>query len=131
LETGQICMFYEDVMDAINKMVNANPKGLSIKQIAMELWPSRNPDTARSAFSRGINPENNDVNLNPEELDKAMEITGAPEHIIYYLCDKYSFERPAKKDKARFEKEIKQQLKGVQDQLISISRQVNQLEKVK
>lgn len=127
----QFPMFYEDVNDAISKMINGNPNGLSIKQIAMTLWPSRNPDTARSVLSRAMNPENHDVQISPEELDKIIEITGAPEHLLFYLCDKYGFDRPARKDKEKFEKEIKKHIKDMQEQMSSIVRQLNQIEKMK
>ncbi|MEW6485778.1 MAG: hypothetical protein AB1423_14390 [Pseudomonadota bacterium] len=130
-DNGQIPMFYEDINDAISKMVNGNPNGLSIKQIAMTLWPSRNPDTARSVLSRAMNTENHDVQISPEELDKIMEITGAPEHILFYLCDKYGFERPPRKNKETFEKEMKKQVKGIQDQLGLLMRQLHQIEKMK
>lgn len=124
-------LFYEDIMDAIAKMVNGNPQGLSIKQIAMELWPARNPDTGRSTLSRSLSPEHHDQNLNPEELDKIMEITRAPEHVINYLCDKYGFERPSRKDKESFKKEVRQDLKGLMEQLKHISRKVETLESEK
>lgn len=130
-DNGQVPMFYEDIIDAILKMVNGNPKGLSIKQIAADLWPARNPDTARSALSRALNPENHDVQLNPEELDKTMEITEAPQHVIFYLCDKYGFERPAKKDKKTFQKEIKDKVSDLSSQVQALMKQIKTFENVK
>jgi hypothetical protein len=127
----QAPLFYEDIMDAINKMVNGNPKGLSLKQIAMDLWPARNPDTARSTLSRALNEENTEQNLNPMEIIKTMHITERPEDIIFYICDEFGYERPVKKDKERFEKVIKKQVKGIQDQVMFLSRQISQLEKMK
>ena len=124
----QTLLFYEDIMDAIIKMVNGNPKGLSIKQIAMDLWPSRNPDTARAAFSRALNEENNDVNLNPPELVKTMHITSRPEDIIYFLCDEFGFERPARKDKSTFEREVKGQVRDIQERIGAVLQELKRME---
>lgn len=128
---SQIPMFYEDIDDAIAKAVNTNPKGLNIKQIAMDLWPARNPDTARAAFSRAITPENNDVHLAPEEVVKTMEITEAPEHVIFYLCDRFGFERPKKKDTKTFEKAIKDEMHGLMESFKGIQYQIESLEKMR
>jgi len=125
---GQQHLYYDDIYDAINKMVHGNPEGLSIKQIAMTLWPARADDTARNVLSRALNPNENDVNLKPEELDKAMDICKAPEHIIFYFCDKYGFERPQKKDPASFKREVKTQLKNVQDELRHIARKLENIQ---
>lgn len=127
---GQSPLFYEGILDAINKSVNGNPKGLSIKQIAMDLWPSRNPDTARSVLSRTLNEET-DVHLNPQELVHLMKITEAPEHFIFFLCDEFGFERPSKKDKTTFEREIKSQVKTIQEQINTLMRELKQMESYK
>jgi hypothetical protein len=125
---SEIPLFYDGILDAINKTVNSNPKGLSIKQIAMDLWPSRNPDTARSVLSRALNEET-DVHLNPEEMVRIMKITECPEHIIFYLCDEFGFERPTRKNPENFKKEIKQDLKTLMEQLKALTRKVETLEK--
>ena len=127
----QIPLFYEDIMDAINRMVNANPNGLSMKQIAMDLWPACNPDTARSLLSRAITPESHDHNLNPEELNKVMEISGAPEHVIFYFCDKFGFERPRVKAPDSFEKDIKADLKTMTQMMKALVQKVDVMEKKK
>ncbi len=98
-------MFYEDVYDALQKTVSGNPQGLAMKQVASALWPTRNPETARSVLSRALNPENNEVKLGPEEIEKVMELCG-PEHVIFYLCDKFGFERPHKKRDLTLEEEV-------------------------
>jgi hypothetical protein len=127
---GQQPLFYEDIMDALNKMININPKGLTIKQIAMELWPSRNPDTARSVLSRAMNPEHHDHNLSPEELLQTMKITDAPEHIINFLCDEFGFERPPKKERGHFERTVKEGVKSIQEQLKQLTREIARMEKM-
>ena len=124
---GQTPLFYDGILDSINKIVNGNPKGLSIKQIAMELWPARNPDTARSVLSRTLNEET-DVHLNPQELVHLMKITEAPEHVIFFLCDEFGFERPCRKDKTTFEREIKSQVKTIQEQINNLLREMKQME---
>lgn len=128
---NKTALIYEDINDAISRMVNGNPMGISLKQIAMELWPSRNPNTARSALSRAMSSDYKDMRLSPQELDKLMEITGRPEDIIFFLCDKYSYERPAKKDKVSFEREIRSELKSLIDTLRHVKRKVEQLERMK
>jgi hypothetical protein len=124
-------LFYDDINDAISKMVNGNPEGLSIKQIAMDLWPSRNPDTARSAFSRAINSEQHDLNLRPEEVVKVMEITNRPEDVIFFLCDRFGFERPSKKERKSIEKSITSGIKSIQDQMRALMKEVQTLERTK
>lgn len=125
---AQAPLFYEDVIDAINKTVAGNAKGLSIKQIAADMWPARNPDTARSEFSRCLNPEDHSHNLDPEEIVRMMEITEAPEHMIFFLCDRFGFERPGVKDKDTFKRELKQGLKTAVDILKVVARGVEKLE---
>ena len=122
--------FYEDIYDALNKTVNGNPQGLSIKQVACELWPVRNPETARNTLCRALNPENQDSNLDPEEIIKIMELCG-PEHVLYFLCDHFGFVRPSRKDKKDFEREIKEGVDEVKKQLSSLLRKVEHLEKGK
>lgn len=122
-------MFYEDIYDALTKMVNSNPRGLSMKQIACELWPTRNPDTARSALSRGLNPENHDVHFSPEEMVKLMEICG-PEHVMFYICDRFLFERTTKKNKAAFEHEVKTNFKQLLDGVKQLGHKIEDLERM-
>lgn len=124
---NQTPLFYDGILDAINKAVNGNPKGLSLKQIAMELWPARNPDTARSVLSRTLNEET-DVHLNPQELLLLMKIIERPEDIIFFLCDEFGFDRPMKKDKESFKKEVKGDLKNIMENLKHLSRKVEALE---
>jgi hypothetical protein len=117
-------LFYEDVYDALNRTVTANPKGLSMKQIAADTWPARNPDTARSVLSRAINPESHDHNLAPDEMVRIMRVTEVPEHVIFFLCDEFGFDRPARKDKTTFERAVKSQLKNIQDQVSVLMREM-------
>ncbi len=122
-------LFYEDIYDALAKTVNCNSQGLSLKQIACELWPARHPDTARSVLSRALNPENHDVHLDPEEVVKLMEICG-PEHVLFFLSDRFLRERPAKKNKAVFEREIKTELRNLVDGVKQLGRKIEDLERI-
>lgn len=122
-------LFYEDIYDAMSKAANGNPRGLTLKQIACELWPSRNPDTARSVLSRALNPENVDAHLSPEDMVRFMEICGA-EHLMFFYCDRFGYERPAKKDKAAFEQEIKSELKNLVDGVAMLGRKMKELDRV-
>lgn len=122
-------IFYEDIYDALTKMVNTNPRGLNMKQIACELWPARHPDTARSALSRALNPENHDVNLDPEEMIKLMEICG-PEHVMFFLCDRFLFDRTTKKNKTTFEREVKTNFKSLLEGVKQLGQKIQDLEKI-
>jgi hypothetical protein len=127
---GTFPLFYEDIYDALVKAVNSDSRGLSMKQISCELWPARNPDTARGVLSRALNPENNDVRLAPEEIVRIMDICG-PEHVLFFLCDRFSYERPVRKEKAAFEREIKKGLKDLVDGVNMLGRKVEDLERMK
>lgn len=124
-------LIYDGIMDALNRMVWANPKGMSMKEIGIKLYPSKVPDTARNTLSRAISEEYGDVNLDPEELIKTMEITEAPEHIIYFMCDHFGFERPPRKNKNTFEKQIEQQFQSVLSQVGQIGRLIEGLRQLK
>lgn len=123
-------LFYEGPIEALNRTVKANHKGLSIKQIAGYLWPARNPDTARSVLSRCLNEET-DVHLDFEEIVKVMEVTETPEHIIFCLCDTFGFERPAKKNREDFKREIKTQIEDVSNILRALTDKVARMEALK
>lgn len=120
-------LFYEDIFDALNKTTNGNPQGLVLKQIASDLWPSRNPDTARSLLSRALNPENTDARLSPDEVVRLMDVCG-PEHVLFFLCDRFGFDRPVKKNRSKFEKEVKDIMKGLTEQMQHVARQIKALE---
>jgi predicted ribosome quality control (RQC) complex YloA/Tae2 family protein len=123
-------MFYEDIYDALRKTVDTNPRGLKIKTIACEIWPAKHPDTARSELSRSLNPEDRNANLRPEEIVRLMEVCG-PEHVLYYLCDRFIYERTMKKNKAGFEREMKSELKQLLDGVMHLGRKIEDLERIK
>lgn len=127
-DNGQEYLFFEDIYDALEKSIAAS--GKSKKDIAAKVYPGRKIETAMSLLSRAMTPENTDVNLNMEMLRVILYET-SPDHFINCLCDEFGFERPVKKDKDTFEKSIKKQVKGLQDQLVSLARQLNQMEKMK
>lgn len=124
-------LIYDGIMDALNRMVRANPTGMSMKAIGIKLYPSKVPDTARNTLSRAISEEYGDVNLNPEELVKTMEICNAPEHIIYFMCDHFGFERPPRKNKGSFEKQIEQQFQSVLTQVGHIGHLIEGLKQLR
>lgn len=109
-DNGQQPLFYEDIYDAIEKAIASS--GKTKKEIASILYPGRKIETATSLLSRALTPENTDVNLNIEMILTILKET-RPDDFIAYLCDEFGFERPIRKDKERFEKVIKKQVKGI------------------
>lgn len=73
--------------------------GKSKKEIAGIIYPGRKIETATSLLSRALTPENTDVNLNIEMIETIMTNTRADD-FIFYLCDKFGFERPKRKPAA-------------------------------
>ena len=124
-------LFYENIWDALGRTVNGNSKGYNIKQIGSRLWPAKEVDNARSTLSKAINQDNDTVNLDPEELVKTMEITEAPEHIIFFLCDYFGFDRPTRKNKTAFETQIKEQFQSVVSQVNNIGKLIEKLQQCK
>ena len=125
---GQQPLFYEDIYDAIEKAIGVS--GKTKKELAMILYPGRQIDTAKSLLSRALSPENTDVHLSIEMLITLLKETRSDD-FIYYLCDEFGFERPHKKDTASFEREIKNQVKGLKEQLNTIARGLEQMERTK
>ena len=125
---GQQPLFYEDIYEAIEKAIGVS--GKTKKELAMILYPGRQIDTAKSLLSRALSPENTDVHLSIEMLITLLKET-RPEDIIYYLCDEFGFERPHKKDTASFEREIKNKVRGLKEQLNGIARGLEQMERVR
>ena len=127
----QESLLCEGIMDAVSKMVYGNPKGLNLKQFGMSLWPAKNEDSARSEFSRAISEQYSNVNLTLEELEKVMDISGNPEVIVNYLCDRFGFDRPHKKNVATFEQGIEAKVGSLQTQLKDVMREIQNLAKLK
>ena len=124
-------LFYDSIWDALGRTVHSNTKGYNIKQIGSRLWPSKEVENARATLSKAINPDNESVNLDPEELIKTMEITEAPEHIIYFLCDYFGFDRPPRKNKTAFETQIKEQFQDVVSQVTNIGKLIEKMQQCK
>jgi len=127
-DNGQQPLFYEDPYDALNKSVASS--GKTKKDIASIVYPGRKIETAMSLLTRAMTPENTDVNLNIEMLFTIMRET-RPDDFLYFLCDEFGFERPARKEKEKFEREIKKQVKNLHDQVGSLMKQISQMERMK
>jgi hypothetical protein len=120
-------LFYEDIYDALQKMVHGNAYGFSMKEIAARLWPAKKPETARSTLSRAITEEYSDINLDPQEVEKSMEITGRPEDIIYYFCDKFGFERPVRKTRDSLKQEVMSRFGDIQELMKDLNKKMDKL----
>jgi hypothetical protein len=118
-------LFYDGPLDAVEKSiaVSGKPK----KAIAEAVWPGRQPETAKSLLSRALSPENTDVNLNVENLLTIMRET-RPDDFIYFLCDDFGFERPAKKTSDKIKSDIVEEVKQIRGHLAALLRQLPTLE---
>ncbi|HDK41278.1 MAG TPA: hypothetical protein ENH31_02875 [Nitrospirae bacterium] len=122
---GQRPLFYEDFYDALEQSLSAS--GKTKKEIAAILYPGRTIETAKSLLSRALTPENTDVNLSVEALLTIMKETSADD-IIYFLCDEFGFERPARKDKSTFEREVKGQVRDIQERIGAVLQELKRME---
>jgi len=120
-------LFYEDIYDALQKMVHGNAYDLRMKEIASSLFPSKKPETARNTLSRALAEEYPDVNLNPGEMVKLMELSGRPEDVIYYLCDRFNFERPPRKIRDSLKHEVMERFGDIQALMSDLSRKMDRL----
>lgn len=107
-------IYYDDVYEAVDLQILQS--GLSKKELAAHLWPGRSIETAKSLFSRAISPENTDVHLRVEHLIALMDQMGA-DHIINFLCDRYFFQRPEKRDPQAAELDKQEQMNQLVRQL--------------
>lgn len=89
-------LYYDDIYEAVDLQILKS--GLSKKELAAHIYPGRSIETAKSLFSRSLSSENTDVHLRVEHLIALMDQIGG-EHIINFLCDRYFFQRPQKRDK--------------------------------
>lgn len=128
MPNGQQPLFYDDGYDALEKSIAA--AGKTKKEVAAEIYPGRQIETAKSLLSRAMTPENTDVHLNLEMILTIMKLT-RPDDFIFYLCDTFSFDRPAKKDRRNLERQITGEMRNIQDQLKVLVRQVQALERTK
>jgi len=118
---------YEDAYDALNQSIAET--GRSRKEIASKVYPGRKIETAHSLFSRALTPENTDVHLTQEMIETIMEAT-RPDDYVFYLCDKFGFDRPPRKP-AALETDIRLNLQGMQRQMIELVKKMEKLEKVR
>lgn len=124
-DNGQQPLFYEDAYDAIEKAIAAS--GKTKKELAAVLYPGRQIETAKSLLTRALTPENTDVHLSIEMLLTILRETRSDD-FIYFLCDEFGFERPQRKDKESFKRDVKQDLKALIDQVKNLSRKVDVME---
>lgn len=103
-------IYYDDIFEAVDLQIMAS--GQSKKELAAHLWPGRRIETAKSLFSRALNPENTDVHLTVEQLMAMMDVIGA-EHVINFLCDRYFYQRPSKRDPQAQTLDRQQQVEGL------------------
>lgn len=101
-------LFYDGPYDALQKSIATS--GKPQKEIACHLYPGRDISTAKSLLSRAMSPENMDVHLSVEKIEAIMDET-RPDDFIFYLCDKYGFERPSRKTKKDIRREIQKRSK--------------------
>lgn len=125
---GQQPLFYEDIHEAIDCCIADS--GKTKKSLAMSIYPGRTPETAKSLFSRALSPENEDVRLSMEALLKLLDETN-PAHVINYLCDRYRFNRPERKERRSFEREAKQMFEQVTEGMKMLSHIMAEMDKEK
>lgn len=118
---------YEDGYEALEAAIAAT--GVSRKELAALCYPGRRIETAFSLFSRAMNPENTDVNLTNEQKEIILKRCRADDY-IYYLCDKYGFERPEKKKNA-IEVELRHSMMQMQKQMMDMMQKLEKIEKEK
>lgn len=121
-------LFYEDGYDALRWSIASS--GQPLKTIAITAYPGVKEETAQAKLSRALNSEYSDVNLNLELILTILDHTRA-EDFIYFLCDRYMFERPKRKEKDTIEENINIGLAKIQEQMKALSKQVAQLERLK
>lgn len=114
---------YDDVYDALGQSIAET--GRPRKALAARIWPGRKLSTAEGLFSRAMSPENTDVNLTEEMVEVIMEET-RPDDYIFYLCDKFGFERPLRKP-AALENRLLQNLAGMQKQMADMVKELEYL----
>ncbi len=118
---------YEDPYSALDQSIAAT--GKSKKEIAAIVYPGRRIETALSLLSRALTPENTDVNLNIEMIETIMSNT-RPDDFIYYMCDRFGFERPERK-KAALETELRMKMESMQRQMSEMFVMMKKMEKEK
>lgn len=121
-------LFYEGIYDAIESGISAS--GRTRKELASIIYPGRQIETAQSILTRALSPENTDVHFSIEALLTILRETRADD-FIYFLCDEFSFERPQRKDKETFKREMKQDMKSLTELVKQLTKKVDSLENTK
>ena len=120
--------YYDDIYEAIDLQIMVS--GKSQKELAAVLYPGRQIETAKSLFSRAKSPENTDVNLSIEKLMALLDHAGA-EHIIYYLCDRFFFQRPQRRSEVAAEIDDNIKIENLIRQFEAMASQVRKLRRRK
>jgi hypothetical protein len=120
-------LFYEDAFDALLKSIGIT--GKSQKRIALTLYPGKKKETAVSHFSRAMSSEHGDIHLTLEHTMKILEET-RPEDFLFFLCDKFGFERPILKTPESFKSEIRSKVHDISDKLTSVISELDQLDRL-
>jgi hypothetical protein len=115
---------YDSPYEAIEKSIASS--GKTKKELASILYPGSDLNTAKSLFSRALNPENRDVNLSVENILSIMQET-RPEDFLFFLCDLFGFERPARRTKESFKCEIQSHLKAIQEEMRIIGHRIEKI----
>jgi len=121
-------LYYDDIYEAIDLQIMVS--GKSKKELAAVLYPGRQIETAKSLFSRAMSPEYTEVSLSIEKLMALLDQAGA-EHIIYYLCDRYFFQRPQRRSRTAAEIDENIQVENLIRQFEAMTSQVRKLRRSK
>jgi len=121
-------LYYDDIYEAIDLQIMVS--GKSKKELAAVLYPGRQIETAKSLFSRAMSPEYTEVSLSIEKLMALLDQAGA-EHIIYYLCDRYFFQRPQRRSRTAAEIDYNIQVENLIRQFEAMTSQVRKLRRSK
>lgn len=127
-DNRQESLFYEDIYEATDHAIAST--GKQKKEIAANIYPGRNIETAKSLLTRALSPENSDVHYTVEMMLAIMAET-RPEDVLYFLCDHFGFDRPARKDKESFERTMKKQVRVLVDSLMRIQKDLKNYEAMK
>ncbi len=118
-------LFYEGMEDALEKAIISS--GKSKKEIASALYPDCQIETAKSRLSRALSPEHSDVHISIGHLKAIMKETRADD-VIFYLCDEFGFERPAKKTADKIKRDIQSEIHEINSRLKIIIRSLPSIE---
>jgi hypothetical protein len=121
-------LFYDGPQDSLEKSILLS--GKTKKAVATVVYPDCQPETAKSRLSRALSTEHTDVNVSIGNLLTIMRET-RPDDFIYYLCDEFGFERPAKKTSDRIRQDIASEVIEINRRLGVLIRQLPESEAVK